>query len=142
MAFICGDCADKIEMPIYGFTSFGRCEDCGTPAPCADVPTSYQAPYWKKFVEKEEAAKKANWGVFEVWPEKDTTELHVVPMIDLDGEKVMSAARVLNSECRCGPLPEISKFGVKMWNHCDPDHVGALTDEEWIERKMENDAGH
>lgn len=53
MAFICSACAEKIEMPIGYLTSYGRCEDCGGIARCADVPTSYQSPYWKKFVDKE-----------------------------------------------------------------------------------------
>jgi hypothetical protein len=79
-----------------------------------------------------------NWGVVEVWPEEDTTELHVVPMVDLDGESVMSAAHVLDPECRCGPLPSINELGVKMWTHHDPDHIGALTDSEWAERKENN----
>jgi hypothetical protein len=66
-----------------------------------------------------------DWGVFETWPEKDTVELHVIPMVDLgDGEKVMSAAHVLDPECRCGPLPSINELGVKMWTHHDPDHIG------------------
>jgi hypothetical protein len=136
MAFICAACAKKIDMPILGLNSYGRCEDCGKAAGCADVPTSHQLPYWKKFVEKEEAAKKANWGVFEAWLEKDTAELHVVPMVDFgDGKKVMSAAHVLDPECRCGAIWHINEHGVKVWSHHDPDHIGALTDEGWAARK-------
>lgn len=77
-----------------------------------------------------------NWGVFETWPEKDTTELHVVPMVDLgDGYRVMSAAHVLDTECRCGCIWSVNEHGVKVWMHHDPDHTGALTDEEWASRK-------
>lgn len=77
-----------------------------------------------------------DWGVFETWPEKDTTELHIVPMVDLgDGERVRSAAHTLDKDCPCAPVPFVNKFGTKVWNHHDPDHVGSLTDEEWAERK-------
>lgn len=78
----------------------------------------------------------ANWGVFETWPEKDTTELHVVPMVDLgDGESVMSAAHVLDPECRCGCIWSINEYGVKVWAHHDADHAGALSEDEWLAKK-------
>jgi hypothetical protein len=80
-----------------------------------------------------------NWGVFEVLDDEEITlAIHIVPMVNLDGENVMSAAHVLDPECRCGPLPSTNAHGVQMWNHYDPTHEGAQTDEEFSSGLFKN----
>lgn len=79
----------------------------------------------------------AHWGVVETWPEHDTAELHIVPMIDVgDGETEPSAAHALNSECSRGPVQSVNELGVTMWNHHDPDHPGAQTESEFASGKF------
>ena len=78
----------------------------------------------------------AMWGVVEIEadPELDLpAERHIVPIVDLDGEKVPSAAHEFTSACFCRPR-DIGKhesagpneWPGPMWNHNDPDAPGSL----------------
>lgn len=77
----------------------------------------------------------ANWGVIEQLDESNRfIAFHVVPLINLDGQPTMSAAHELSSTCPCRPFLSVTDLGFDMLNHHDPDHPGALPDEEYQER--------
>lgn len=77
-----------------------------------------------------------DWGVFE---EQDDAgkffAYHIVPMVDLDGESAMSAAHTLEQNCACQPIFDKTKSGRKLVAHHDPDHPGAMTEDEWMEKR-------
>ena len=62
------------------------------------------------------------WGIV-----ADKKILHIVPLVDLDGERVMSAAHQADMYCPCNPTfdPEYS-----IANHHDPEHPGSLERED------------
>ena len=93
----------------------------------------------------------SNWGLIE---ERNDAggfiAYHVMPMVDLDGESVVSAAHEISCICPCKPFVEMcgdptakegerTKDGKlkqwKMWLHNDADHPGSLTADEWLKRK-------
>lgn len=80
----------------------------------------------------------ANWGVIEQLDDctGQFVAYHVVPMTlpDPEGEPVMSAAHDLSSACPCHPFLEKGHGGWDIWEHHDPDHPGALPEEEYRER--------
>jgi hypothetical protein len=55
---------------------------------------------------------------------------HVMPMVQLDGESIVSAAHIMSDACPCHPNLEHGKGGWDIWNHHDPDHVGSKEREE------------
>lgn len=68
----------------------------------------------------------ANWAVIEQLDESGCfLAYHVVPMVNLDGEAVISAAHELHDGCQCRPRLEHGDDGWDIWNHNDPDHPGA-----------------
>lgn len=73
-----------------------------------------------------------SWGVFEIWTEdgEDTQEIHIVPMVRMDGDEAMSEFHTLDHECPCIPTAARNKWGILMWNHHDPDHPGSSESEE------------
>jgi len=81
------------------------------------------------------------WGVIET---EDGTERHVVPMVKIDGEEFPSAGHTLSRYCICRPKniqdvePAFGEFTGPIWNHHDPDHEGAQSDEEFASGKLRN----
>lgn len=68
----------------------------------------------------------ANWGVVEERDEDDKfIAYHIMPMIDLDGEPVASAAHDLSDACPCHPELQHGNGGWTIWNHHDPDRAGS-----------------
>ena len=63
---------------------------------------------------------------------------HTVPMVTLDGDVFISAYHDLSDRCPCHPLFTRNPQGLIQWWHYDPDHPGALTDEQWEKLKKEN----
>jgi hypothetical protein len=93
-----------------------------------------------------------NWGVFEERTDKGRfTAYHVVPIINCDGEAICSANHVLHSYCHCKPFHTLGGSGIpsqlnhkgadgkllcwEVWQHFDPDHPGALSHNDWIEKR-------
>jgi len=76
----------------------------------------------------------ANWGVIEERELDEFIAYHVVPMIDCDGEAVMSAAHMLSDACPCHPFLEKGNGGWDIWQHHDETHPGALSEEEYHAR--------
>lgn len=56
---------------------------------------------------------------------------HVVPLVNIDGQDVCSAAHEVSPTCQCKPFRGEGKGGWTIWQHFDPTHDGAMTDEEW-----------
>jgi hypothetical protein len=77
------------------------------------------------------------WGVVE---EMDNAgrfrAYHIIPMVNVDGDLLVSGAHDISAKCHCGPLLERSHTDptTKIYNHYDPDADGALTAEEWRQR--------
>lgn len=55
---------------------------------------------------------------------------HVVPLVNIDGEDVCSAAHILSDACPCHPFKGEGSGGWTIWQHFDPTHDGAMTAEE------------
>ena len=69
----------------------------------------------------------ANWGVIEQVDEGGTfVAFHIVPMVNIDGDVVMSSAHDLNPECQCHPSLSQNDHGYDMLNHHDADHPGSI----------------
>ena len=79
---------------------------------------------------------KAAWGVIEIEADPDLdlpAERHIVPMLDLDGERLPSAAHEFTPNCFCRPR-DIGKYESAgpnawpgpIWNHNDPEAPGSL----------------
>jgi hypothetical protein len=68
----------------------------------------------------------ANWGVIE---ERDDDGVfiayHVMPMVNIDGEDVPSAAHIMSDACPCHPSFSQGNGGWDIWTHHDPDHPGS-----------------
>ena len=82
-----------------------------------------------------------NWGVIEQRSDHGCfIAYHVVPMVhpDPEGDPVMSAAHDLSEGCPCKPFLEHGKGGWDIWQHHDPDHPGALSEEDFQSRKATN----
>lgn len=77
-----------------------------------------------------------NWGTVE---DRDETgkfiAYHVVPLVEIDGEAIMSGAHEVSATCSCNPVLDRGRGGWNIWLHHDPDHHGALTDAEWEQKK-------
>lgn len=72
------------------------------------------------------------WGVVEEKNDGDgPVAFHVIPILDFDGEDVVSAAHEVSNTCQCRPSYSINVDGNIIWTHSDPDH-----DEE-VERKVQ-----
>jgi hypothetical protein len=76
-----------------------------------------------------------HWGVVRSEDDDGTGCNHVVPLIEIDGQRVPSCLHILSPECPCHPFPEKAKGGWTVWMHYDPDHPGGLTLEQWLERR-------
>jgi hypothetical protein len=74
------------------------------------------------------------WGVFEVKRE-GAHEIHIAPMVVLDGLEKLSAAHRLDPNCECGTIADVNKHGVLMWWHHDQDHPGAMPEDKWIAKR-------
>ena len=69
----------------------------------------------------------ANWGVIEDRDEDGVfIAYHVMPMIQLDGESIVSAAHDMSDACPCHPNLSQGDGGWDIWTHHDPDHPGSL----------------
>ena len=93
----------------------------------------------------------SKWGVIEERSEAGNfIAYHVMPMIQVDGEAIVSAVHDLSCICPCKPFVEMcgdptAKEGElnddgtfkqwKLWLHHDEDHPGSLTNDEWLKRK-------
>ena len=91
------------------------------------------------------------WGLIEERADAETfVAYHVMPMIEVDGDWQASGAHSLSAECprtpfmeHCGDLSaavgEENEDGTLkrwvLWQHHDPDHDGALSEDEWLKRK-------
>ena len=77
--------------------------------------------------------KKANLGAVE---ERDVDgrfiAYHVMPMVLLGDESVVSAAHTLSKYCDCKPDLEFGNGGWKIYNHHDPEHPGSIESESKI----------
>lgn len=58
---------------------------------------------------------------------------HVMPMVSLDGDLVISAAHDVSTDCHCRPI-----LDGNIWQHYDPDHDGSMSNEEWNQKKIES----
>ncbi len=88
------------------------------------------------------------WGLIEERDDGETfVAYHVMPMIEVDGDWQASCAHSLSGECQCKPFMEHSgdlsaAIGEKneddtlkrwiMWQHHDPEHDGALSEDQWL----------
>lgn len=83
-------------------------------------------------------AEDKPWGIVEQKNERDQfIAFHVVPIIYLDGEPYASGAHELNGTCPCQPFSTLNKHEARVWQHFDPHHPGALSNEEWIMKRRE-----
>jgi hypothetical protein len=79
----------------------------------------------------------SQWGVFEEHDDEGyLTVLHVIPVhcLDIEDDVIeMSAAHILSAACPCRPVADgiNESSGVPILNHHDPEHPGALSDDEW-----------
>jgi hypothetical protein len=60
---------------------------------------------------------------------------HLVPTIAIDGRQVLSAVHELDEKCACRPIADVNGNGLRLWIHHDPDHPGALSEEEYQRQK-------
>jgi hypothetical protein len=63
------------------------------------------------------------WGCVEDRDEDGAVDIHVVPMVDIDGELQVSAAHMVSLDCPCRPTRKLDHKQIV--NHHDPDHPGA-----------------
>ncbi len=77
----------------------------------------------------------ADWGCLVAEDDDGASCWHVLPLIELDGEMVPVWSHDASSRCHCGPFPERAAGGWNVWFHCDPDHPGAMTPDEFWQRK-------
>jgi hypothetical protein len=56
---------------------------------------------------------------------------HAVPVVWIDDHYEMSAAHDLAFDCPCNPLVLEDEIYVTSVIHHDPDHPGAMSEEEW-----------
>lgn len=76
-----------------------------------------------------------DWGSVHGTDNDGKPSWHVLPLIDIDGEKLASAAHDASPTCHCGPFPEKAKGGWNVWHHLEPEHPGAMTIDEFLARK-------
>ena len=76
------------------------------------------------------------WGVYEERDEdEEVIAFHVMPIVVIEGEECRSGDHTISSDCSCNPLIEISeKTGCAVIQHHDPDHPGAIPEEDWKRR--------
>lgn len=68
----------------------------------------------------------ANWGVVEDRDDDGNfLAYHIMPMVDLDGEAVPSAAHDVSDTCPCHPSMDHGNGGWLIWIHHDADHPGS-----------------
>lgn len=93
----------------------------------------------------------AKWGLIEEREDDGHfIAYHVMPMIDVDGEYQASGAHSISKECPCAPILDpcgdlSATVGEKyddgtlkrwnMWIHHDPEHDGAMSEDEWLRKK-------
>jgi len=93
----------------------------------------------------------SNWGCVEEREDNGKfVAYHIMPMIQIDGQAVVSAAHDSNKDCVCHPFAEPcgdqsaalneqrGDGKLKRWimyQHHEPEHKGALSEDEYIERK-------
>ena len=80
----------------------------------------------------------ANWGCIEDRDDEGKfIAYHIVPMVTIGGEAVMSAAHDLSDACPCHPNLQYGKGGWVIWDHHDPSHPGSKEKEasEKLEEK-------
>lgn len=71
-----------------------------------------------------------SWGTVEERAEDGSILYHVMPMVSLDGDLLVSAAHDASQNCQCRPI-----LDGNIWQHHDPDHDGAMSETKWIEMK-------
>ena len=77
-----------------------------------------------------------SWGIYEETDDSGSfVAFHNVPMVKIDEEEMVSAAHDLSDTCPCHPLFTRTPLGYILWCHHDPDHAGALTEDEWERKK-------
>lgn len=59
------------------------------------------------------------------------TGVHIMPVVTLDGDTVVSASHRSSPDCECGPVWDERE---KAWNHYDPEHPGGMTDKEFYRK--------
>jgi hypothetical protein len=76
------------------------------------------------------------WGVYEQRDEDDEfVAYHVMPVVVIEGEECRSGDHTLSADCPCGTFVEVSeKTGCTIVQHHDPEHPGALPENEWREK--------
>ena len=68
----------------------------------------------------------ANWGCVEDRDEYGKfIAYHIMPMIQIDGEAIVSDAHDMSKDCHCHPTLEFGKGGWSIWNHNDATHPGS-----------------
>jgi hypothetical protein len=77
-----------------------------------------------------------SWATFETWSDDGemTLALDVAPVIDVGGEQHLSAAHILGPKCPCRPRRDTTKHRVTIYMHHDPDHPGAMSEEEFAKQ--------
>jgi hypothetical protein len=82
----------------------------------------------------------ANWGIVEETDDAGNfAAFHIVPMVTIDGDVLVSAAHDITKNCPCGThFEQGKKHKTKIWIHYDPDHAGALMREEPDDKEEDN----
>lgn len=79
----------------------------------------------------------ANWGSVSSQDEDGSACWHVVPLVDMDGDAVPSAAHEISPQCQCHPFKGQGKGGWTVWQHFDPTHPRALGYDEYVRLRRE-----
>jgi hypothetical protein len=59
--------------------------------------------------------------------------MHGVPLVFLGDDYEMSDAHILSPNCHCNPVVDDDGIHVAVVIHHDPDHPGAMSEDEWDE---------
>jgi hypothetical protein len=70
---------------------------------------------------------RPHWGIVEETDDNDKfVAFHIVPMVTVDGDLLVSAAHDITRECACGTHYERGrKHQTDIWIHYDPDYAAA-----------------
>lgn len=78
----------------------------------------------------------ANWGCIEEREDDGTfIAYHIMPMITMDGDSVVSDAHDMSKDCHCRPFLTYGRGGWKIYDHHDPDHPGSREKESKAKEK-------